>query len=129
MRPTASLQNRGRSSLHSAADSTLRVLRPAFTATSSLISRGAAQRAQRPPLSTHGARPPPAAAASASGAARSLWSRRTSIVAMATASASSSDLLIVGPGVLGSYAGKLWGDAFPNATVVAQTNTTASHER
>jgi hypothetical protein len=51
------------------------------------------------------------------------------VVAMAAAGASSSDLLIVGPGVLGSYAGKLWRESFPGVTVVAQTNTTASHDR
>lgn len=47
----------------------------------------------------------------------------------AAAGGSGNDLLIIGPGVLGSYAGKLWREAFPGATVVAQTNTTASHER
>lgn len=45
------------------------------------------------------------------------------------AAASSKDLLIVGPGVLGGYAGKLWTESFPEATVVAQTNTSNSHER
>jgi hypothetical protein len=48
---------------------------------------------------------------------------------MAAAGAGSKDLLIVGPGVLGAYAGKLWKEAFPSSTVVAQTNTTNSHER
>ncbi|KAI8465729.1 MAG: hypothetical protein J3K34DRAFT_525149 [Monoraphidium minutum] len=48
---------------------------------------------------------------------------------MAAAGASGSDLLIVGPGVLGSYAGKLWLESHPGATVVAQTNSDASHER
>ncbi|KAK9814534.1 hypothetical protein WJX72_007487 [[Myrmecia] bisecta] len=43
--------------------------------------------------------------------------------------ASSHDLLIVGPGVLGSYLGKLWLDKHPGATVVGQTNTDSSHER
>lgn len=41
----------------------------------------------------------------------------------------SHDLLVVGPGVLGSLAGKLWLESFPDATVVGQTNTTASHDR
>lgn len=45
------------------------------------------------------------------------------------AAASSQDLLIVGPGVLGSYLGVLWKEAFPGATVTAQTNTTNSHDR
>lgn len=42
---------------------------------------------------------------------------------------SSHDLLIVGPGVLGSYLGKLWLDEHPGATVVGQTNSTTSHDR
>lgn len=45
------------------------------------------------------------------------------------AGASGKDLLIVGPGVLGSYVGRLWLDTFPGSTVIGQTNTTASHER
>lgn len=51
------------------------------------------------------------------------------MVMSAAASASSQDLLIVGPGVLGSYLGVLWKQAFPGATVTAQTNTTNSHDR
>ena len=43
--------------------------------------------------------------------------------------AASHDLLIVGPGVLGSYLGKLWKDAYPGARVVGLTNTTNSHDR
>jgi hypothetical protein len=35
----------------------------------------------------------------------------------------------VGPGVLGSYLGVLWKEAFPGSTVTAQTNTTNSHDR
>jgi hypothetical protein len=42
---------------------------------------------------------------------------------------SSYDLLIVGPGVLGSYVGKLWLDDHPDVTVVGQTNTTSNHDR
>lgn len=42
---------------------------------------------------------------------------------------SSHDLLVVGPGVLGSRAGVLWKEAYPSATVMAQTNTDSSHER
>ena len=45
------------------------------------------------------------------------------------AGASGQDLLVVGPGVLGSYVGRLWLEAFPGGTVVGQTNTTSSHER
>lgn len=43
--------------------------------------------------------------------------------------ASSQDLLVVGPGVLGSYLGVLWKEAFPGSTVTAQTNTENSHAR
>jgi hypothetical protein len=42
---------------------------------------------------------------------------------------SNQDLLVVGPGVLGSRAGVLWKEAHPTATVMAQTNSDASHER
>lgn len=58
-----------------------------------------------------------------------------SMVALAAAAggaadaAASHDLLIVGPGVLGSYLGKLWKDAYPGARVVGLTNTTNSHDR
>lgn len=45
------------------------------------------------------------------------------------AGASGRDLLIVGPGVLGSYVGRLWLEAFPGSTVVGQTNTISSHDR
>jgi hypothetical protein len=41
----------------------------------------------------------------------------------------SRDLLIVGPGVLGSRAGCLWKEEFPAAKVMAQTNTETSHTR
>ena len=47
----------------------------------------------------------------------------------AAAGASGQDLLVVGPGVLGSYVGRLWLEAFPDSTVVGQTNTTSSHDR
>ncbi len=49
--------------------------------------------------------------------------------AKASATGISQDLLIVGPGVLGGYAGKLWRESFPSSRVVAQTNTDGSHER
>ncbi|KAK9902760.1 hypothetical protein WJX75_005123 [Coccomyxa subellipsoidea] len=39
------------------------------------------------------------------------------------------NLLIVGPGVLGSYLGKLWLERYPAARVVGQTNSDASHDR
>ena len=42
---------------------------------------------------------------------------------------SSHDLLVVGPGVLGSRAAVLWKEAHPSATVMAQTNSDASYER
>jgi hypothetical protein len=42
---------------------------------------------------------------------------------------SSNDLLVVGPGVLGSYLGKLWLEQYPAATVVGQTNSDANHDR
>ena len=40
-----------------------------------------------------------------------------------------SDLLIVGPGVLGSYVGTLWQQQHPEATVIGQTNSTSNHDR
>ena len=42
---------------------------------------------------------------------------------------SGQDLLVVGPGVLGSYVGILWQKQHPSATVVGQTNSTANHDR
>ncbi|KAL3149562.1 hypothetical protein ABBQ32_002341 [Trebouxia sp. C0010 RCD-2024] len=42
---------------------------------------------------------------------------------------SGRDLLVVGPGVLGSYVGILWQQQYPSATVVGQTNSTANHDR
>lgn len=53
---------------------------------------------------------------------------RRQAVAM-SAHSSSRDLLIVGPGVLGSYLGTLWKQEFPESTVTAQTNTDSNHER
>ncbi|KAI3433574.1 hypothetical protein D9Q98_003385 [Chlorella vulgaris] len=43
--------------------------------------------------------------------------------------ASSDRLLIVGPGVLGSYLGKLWMDEKGAGTVVGQTNSTTNHAK
>lgn len=34
-----------------------------------------------------------------------------------------------GPGVLGSYLGKLWLDEFPSSRVVGQTNSETNHDR
>ena len=34
-----------------------------------------------------------------------------------------------GPGVLGSYLGKIWLEDFPGATVVGQTNSETNHDR
>ena len=39
------------------------------------------------------------------------------------------DLLVVGPGVLGSYVGMLWQQQHPTATVTGQTNSTTNHDR
>eukprot|EP00884_Botryococcus_braunii_P000641 jgi/Botrbrau1/10578/Bobra.0358s0001.1 len=55
--------------------------------------------------------------------------RLSMAVAGATGSASDSNLLIVGPGVLGSYLGKLWLEQHPSAVVVGQTNSTTNHEK
>ena len=51
------------------------------------------------------------------------------MAAMASAAAGpeSQQLLVVGPGVLGSYLGKLWLDAAGPGTVTGQTNSTANH--
>ena len=40
-----------------------------------------------------------------------------------------TDLLIVGPGVLGARLGQLWLQEHPQALVTAQTNTSHNHER
>lgn len=42
---------------------------------------------------------------------------------------SGQDLLIVGPGVLGSYVGMLWQQQYSSANVVGQTNSTTNHDR
>lgn len=74
-----------------------------------------------------------AAAGAAAGATPGAPVRATMAAAMAQDTHDSApgphDLLIVGPGVLGSYAGVLWREAFPGATVTAQTNTEAAHDR
>lgn len=41
----------------------------------------------------------------------------------------SQDLLIVGPGVLGSRLGKIWKDKFPEAVVIGQTNSDTNHAK
>lgn len=52
------------------------------------------------------------------------------VAAAASAPAGCShDLLVVGPGVLGSYLGKMWAEAYPGSSVVGLTNTDASHTR
>jgi hypothetical protein len=89
----------------------------------SALAGGAAPRAAHPAPRRGAAGHPALRAPTAAAPSR----RRAAVVAMATGGG--RDLLIVGPGVLGAYAGKLWKEAFPDATVVAQTNTTASHER
>ena len=98
-----------------------------FSARAPLGSRNFTPSVQHP--QQHAVRRSPRHARGAAQQAIRLWTRRASIVAMAAAGASSHDLLIVGPGVLGSYAGKLWRESFPDATVVAQTNSDASHDR
>ncbi|KAF5840565.1 hypothetical protein DUNSADRAFT_16228 [Dunaliella salina] len=40
-----------------------------------------------------------------------------------------SDLLVYGPGVLGSYAGYLWKEKVPGARVLGLTNTSNNHDR
>ena len=59
---------------------------------------------------------------------------RMAATAAAAAAASagaptSHDLLVVGPGVLGSFLGKLWKEAYPSSSVVGLTNTTNNHAR
>jgi hypothetical protein len=68
--------------------------------------------------------PPLAAAAQVADAAAG-----SSAGAGAAKAPSSNDLLVVGPGVLGSYLGKLWLEQYPGATVVGQTNSEANHDR
>jgi prephenate dehydrogenase len=45
------------------------------------------------------------------------------------AASTPDDLLVVGPGVLGGLVAARWREAHPDAAVVGQTNTTASHAR
>lgn len=62
-------------------------------------------------------------------------SRRSAAAAASTSGASAPaleghrprELLVVGPGVLGSRIARVWLDRYPGAVVVGQTNTTASH--
>lgn len=109
---------------------TLRGTLPAFTSEAGDRGARAAIRSGRSSQLRLARRSVAPTGACAPAGGRALWTRRASIVAMAAADiGGSSDLLIVGPGVLGAYAGKLWKEAFPAATVVAQTNTTASHAR
>ena len=62
-----------------------------------------------------------------------LVSRRTANLAALSMAAlpahSPQDLLVVGPGVLGGYLGKLWKDAHPGSSVVGLTNTANNHDR
>jgi hypothetical protein len=51
------------------------------------------------------------------------------MAAQAGGSSGQHDLLIVGPGVLGSHLGVLWREAFPGATVTAQTNSDNNHAK
>lgn len=87
----------------------------------------------RSPLSS----PDAAGSARASVAASASASASDSVVPAAATTAeptipstpSGDDLLIVGPGVLGSYLGLLWKTRHPRANVVGQTNTTTSHDK
>jgi hypothetical protein len=62
-----------------------------------------------------------------------LSSQRIRSLVLATMQSSSapagSRLLVVGPGVLGSYLGTLWIKSSGEGTVVGQTNTTSNHAR
>lgn len=53
----------------------------------------------------------------------------TRAVAIDTMPSTSQDLLIVGPGVLGSRLGKIWKDKFPEAVVIGQTNSDTNHAK
>eukprot|EP00798_Chlamydomonas_sp_ICE-L_P020479 gene20478-27268_t len=46
-----------------------------------------------------------------------------------SAAPSSKDLLVVGPGVLGGYLGKIWKEEHPGSSVTGLTNTDANHAR
>ena len=50
------------------------------------------------------------------------------VMVQASASHSEKNLLVVGPGVLGSCLGKLWIDEYGSGTVVGQTKTTSHHD-
>lgn len=73
------------------------------------------------------------------GQARSLVVAQSGMERVVTAAAasnssggagpSSSRLLIVGPGVLGSYLGKLWVDSNGAGSAVGQTNSTNNHAK
>lgn len=60
---------------------------------------------------------------------RAASSRAVMAAAASSSGGGADDLLVVGPGVLGSYAGKLWKDAHPGAVVVGLTNTASNHDR
>jgi len=57
----------------------------------------------------------------------SITSRRNVVVASAEKSDEDTNLLVVGPGVLGSLVGSKWLQKFPSARVVGQTNTDSKH--
>jgi len=60
---------------------------------------------------------------------RPISTERRRVAAAASQSNCSRDLLVVGPGVLGSLVCQRWLKEFPAATVVGQTNTDNAHER
>lgn len=59
----------------------------------------------------------------------SLYKPTMAMASASSAPSSSRELLVVGPGVLGSYLAKLWLDEAGPGTVTGQTNTINNHER
>jgi hypothetical protein len=63
-----------------------------------------------------------------SAISRKTQSSQSQLMVVASASRGSSNLLVVGPGVLGSCLGKQWLDTHGAGTVVGQTKTTNNHD-
>ena len=78
---------------------------------------------RRAPPQMHALRPPPSCAFTD---VRHRCSRRKRMVTRAAAAVPHAELLVVGPGVLGSAAGSLWLSG-GGSKVVAQTNSTTKH--
>lgn len=106
---------------------------PAAAAQAPARSRSAARAAFRPSHQAprSGAAPRAAAPAQLRVAAQSGMERVVTAAAGSNGApaASSNRLLIVGPGVLGSYLGKLWVDENGAGSVVGQTNSTTNHAK